>query len=124
MAAEDSQRMTTEEVADLLGVSRKAVYMAVYRGHLRKARQGRGAAVFDRSDVEHYLARRHRPGQPDAYWIDTAEAAELLGVTPAWVRTLVHRGNLPGLRHASGRLLFRRQQIEVIARGRDSQPRG
>ncbi len=110
--------MTTQEVAALLGVTLDAVYMAVYRGRLRKARRGRGGAVFDRADVEVYLARRYRPDRPSSYWVDTAQAAEVLGITPATVRSLIHRDRLPGIRHASGRFLLRRQQVEVIANSR------
>jgi excisionase family DNA binding protein len=120
MAGVNSQRMTTQEVADFLQVSVKAVHMAVYRGHLRRARHGRGTAAFDRADIEAYLLRRYRPGHPDAYWITAGEVAELLGVTTAWVRSLAHSGRLPTpVRHErSGHLLFRRQQLEVIANAR------
>ncbi len=113
--------MTTQEVADLLGVSVKAVYIAVYRGALRKARTGRGGATFDRADVETYLARRWRPDQPDPdpYWIDLTETAQLLSTSPQWTRVLAHRGRLPTpIRHPTGRLLFRRQQIQGIANAR------
>jgi excisionase family DNA binding protein len=112
--------LTTEEVAAVLGVRRHSVYMAVYRGGLRKARSSRGGADFDLADVEEYSLRRYRPGVPHSYWATTGEAAELLGVTPAWLGSQVAAGRLPGVRHPSGRLLFRRAQVEVIGAARES----
>jgi excisionase family DNA binding protein len=120
MSAEDSQWMTTEEAAAFLGVGKKAVYMAVYEGRLRKARRGRGKPTFDRADVEAYLARRWHPGRSDPYWVDLSEAAELLGIPGERVRDRARRNLLPTpVKHPSGRLLFRRQQIEVIAQARE-----
>jgi excisionase family DNA binding protein len=44
-----------------------------------------------------------------------AEAAQVLGLTPAGIVAMATRGALPAIRTASGRRLFRRRDIERIA---------
>ena len=55
----------------------------------------------------------------DAEWIDSAEVAEILGVTQHRVRQLVARGFLRAVRYGS-RWFYRRHQVEVVANARDA----
>jgi excisionase family DNA binding protein len=73
---------------------------------------------LDRSDVEQLALERYTP-QPWTYWLTTRQAADVLGVTPVWVRQLVKRGFLPAVTH-DGHRYFRRHQVEVIANARES----
>ena len=69
------------------------------------------------ADPEPLVAPRYYRGH--SYWLNTTEAAEVLGVTPSRVRQLVRRGFLPVVMHA-GHCYSRRQQVEVIANARES----
>jgi excisionase family DNA binding protein len=111
----DSVRMTTDEVAQLLGVKRSSVYMAVYRGRLRRARHTRGGADFDLNDVERYLLTGEHSGLVASYWATVPDVAVILGVTPGWVYKLAARQHLPAVRDHTGRIHFRRHQVEIIA---------
>lgn len=57
-------------------------------------------------------------------YLTTAGAAQLLAVTPARVRQLARQGVLaPAARTESGIRLFRRQEVERLARRRAKQGR-
>jgi len=56
---EADQNLSTEEVADLLGVTPRTVLNRVYRGELQSAgRFGRKAYIFLRPHVDQYLATK------------------------------------------------------------------
>lgn len=72
--------------------------------------------------------RRHALG-PDSYWVTRPQACEILGVNRARVGQLVAAGLIPFERaRTPGRqLVFRRAQLEVVARARTARwrrPRG
>jgi excisionase family DNA binding protein len=56
-------------------------------------------------------------GPRDPYWVTIAEAAAVLGVSGRRVRQLVAKDFLPAVQH-HGSWLYRRRQVEVIARAR------
>ena len=57
------------------------------------------------------------PGDPAAYdLVDAAEAARLLGITPAGVRDLLRRGKLPGVRRGGRWMLPARVVVERAER--------
>lgn len=76
-----------------------------------------------RSDVEAVALARwrrtHAHGD-DTYWVTRAQARQILGVNPARVGQLVHAGLIPFERAGTARrqILFRREQLEVVARAR------
>jgi hypothetical protein len=74
-----------------------------------------------RDDVETYAianftARRY--SRPDSYFVTTAGAAELMGISRPRVIQLGSKGFLSYLVARNGWRLYRRDQIEVIANSR------
>lgn len=51
----------------------------------------------------------------------TSEAARLIGVTPAGVRAMERRGDLPAERTGQGVRLFERAVVQRVARARRNQ---
>jgi excisionase family DNA binding protein len=51
-------------------------------------------------------------------FLSTSGAARILGVTPDTVRYLERRGRLPALHLESGQRVFRRSDVEELARRR------
>lgn len=51
-------------------------------------------------------------------WLSSADAARLLGVVPATVRSMERSGRLPARRTAGGIRLFRQEDVERLARER------
>jgi len=69
----------------------------------------------------HYRWREH-VHDADSYWVTAAEAARLLGTSPAAVRRLLATGRLPYLTHVSGVRLMVRREVEQLA-GASTTPR-
>jgi excisionase family DNA binding protein len=64
----------------------------------------------------------NRPVQP---YLSTADAARVLGVTPATVRQMHQRGALPIANRTEGGIhLFHRSDVEALARQRDAADAG
>ena len=110
--------ITTSDAAEILGVSKNAVYKLVSRGTLVKD-SPYARAQLDRCAVEDIALERVRRGVRNPYWATCEEAAELLGVTQRRVRQLATKERIPGRLHR-GRWYFRRRQLEVVAHARDS----
>ncbi len=51
-------------------------------------------------------------------WLSSADAARVLGVVPATVRQMERSGRLPARRTVGGMRLFRREDVERLARER------
>jgi hypothetical protein len=64
----------------------------------------------------HFRLRRYR--RSDSYFVTTVGAAELPGVSRARVIQLGDKGFLPYLVACNGWRLYRRHQVQVIARSR------
>ena len=72
-------------------------------------------AALIRREVRAALDQRVPAAPEPAEWLDTAGAAELLGVSGRTIRNMVARGELP--EHRAGRLLrFRRCEVEALLR--------
>jgi hypothetical protein len=79
-----------------------------------------------RDDVETFAAAQYRPRRyrrSDSYFLTTAAAAELLGVSGPRVIQLGDKGCLPYLVARNGWRLYRRNQIEVVANSRTARHR-
>jgi predicted XRE-type DNA-binding protein len=103
------------EAATILGIRETSVSRLVRRGLLRPAPFAHKA--LDRDEVERLALERYKPGPP--YWLNTADVANLLGVSKQRVGQLVRKEFLPAVEH-NGRRLFRRDQVEVIGNARDA----
>ena len=112
-----AEGISGREAAAILDLADEfSVYRLVSRGVIAKAVKHAHFGL-DRAEVERVALDRWKPGHP--YWATSAEAAELLGVTPNRVRQLVDREFLPAVQH-EGRWFFRRHQIRVVAHARDA----
>jgi excisionase family DNA binding protein len=58
----------------------------------------------------------------DDVLLTPSEAGQILGITPDAVRALNNRGGLVALKTLGGRRLFRRSDVERLARIRNSKP--
>lgn len=109
------------EASAILGRSKAWIGNRVRDGTLARGPHYK-KSTLSRSDVEqlaldNWTLSRHIPG---GYWATTCEVAEMLGTSDGWVRQLAARDLLP-VERAQGRWwLFRRHQIEVVARARQA----
>lgn len=116
--------VTQVEAAHILGCSVQKVRALTAAGDLTGGPRYQHRSL-DRAQVEHLAVRRwkrRRAAVDDgmSYWVTTPQAAAILGVNRNRVGQLVERGFLPCMRTPSGRRLFRRGQVEVIANARRS----
>ena len=102
------------EGARILGIHEVSVARLVRQGVLHKP-AGRQQYALDRDEVEQLALDRYTPGPP--YWLTSAEAGEVLGLTPTSVNRLARAGKIPAVRHGR-RWLYRRHQVEVLANAR------
>lgn len=112
--------LTHAEAATILDVHLITVANMVQRGVLRPERRGT-ARQLPRDQVEAVAVARWSAARTRSrYFLDTNEAAQLLGVNRARVYQLTVRGFLPTVEtgwRAPARL-YRRPQLEVIANAR------
>lgn len=76
-------------------------------------------STLSRAEVECLALKHWRPRRrvPGGYWCTRGEAAGMLGVSSSWVSQLAAQDRLPVVYPETTRhLLFRRSQIEVIAK--------
>jgi hypothetical protein len=111
--------VTTNEAAEILGITRHAIYMATMRGALPRYGNTRGHD-FDRADVETRSLALWNRREPHPYWVTARGAAEILGLHRSGVRHLVDTDRLPAVVDNSGRHAFRRHQVENIAAAREA----
>ncbi len=106
------------EAAAILGVSDNTVARLVRAG--ASPRSGRRWRGLSREQIERLALNRHWPGQMSDYWVSPAEAAGMiLGVTLGRVRQLADAGRIPYEVTPSGHRLYRREQLEVVAKRED-----
>jgi excisionase family DNA binding protein len=110
-----------DQAAHILAMSKRTLMQLMDSGELPTVRgRGRQGRLL-RDDVETYAAaqfqfRRYR--RSDSYFVTTASAAELLGVSRPRVIQLGDKGFLPYLVACNGWRLYRRQQIQVVGNSR------
>src|SRR4051794_36656729 len=64
--------------------------------------------------AERYPDRHAMPADFKARWLTTADTAELLAVTPQWVRSLARQGELPFEVAECGQRFFRRTDVRRV----------
>jgi excisionase family DNA binding protein len=111
--------VTLDEAAWILGVARSTVQIMVLDGRL-EAHGKSGQRRLSQADVEALAMETydwwgHRD-ELDSYWVTCRRAAQILGVCHQRVSQLADKDRIPFVRHASGRRLFRRAQMEVMSR--------
>ena len=83
-----------------------------------------GGIHYDLDAVEVGAQSRYRPGAHRhdrfSYWVGTAQAAEILGLSTARVKQLCAAGKIPYVFHRSGARLMRRHQVEGMANAREA----
>ena len=114
--------VTLAEAALILGCSRATVRRLIANEELPPADRSRHRQLA-RADVEALALRtyRWRMHRHDAepYWLTGRRAAETLGVNGSRLRQLAADDRIPYVRHVDGTLMFRREQLAVVATARD-----
>jgi hypothetical protein len=81
-----------------------------------------GETDYDLDAVEQVAQVRYRPvahrHDRFSYWVSTAQAAEILGVSTARVKQLCVAEEIPYLAHRTGTRLMRRHHVQAIADAR------
>ncbi|GEL47625.1 hypothetical protein CHO01_27410 [Cellulomonas hominis] len=136
-------RLTTRDVADLLGVTAATVRQWVRRGYLAPVAKQGPSHVFAAVDVRRahqLISERHRgtgipspdpwhartlrpidqvPGRYHDNLVTTPDAAVLADVSPATIRSWIHRGHLTPIRiEGNSRVLLRVGDLMRVARER------
>jgi excisionase family DNA binding protein len=117
-----SAHVSLDEAAHILTMSKRTLIGLMDSGELPTVRgRGRQGRLL-RDDVEtyavaHFTTRRY--SRPDSYFVTPAGAAELLSISRPRVLQLGSKGVIPFLVcPRNGFRLYRRHQIEVIAKSR------
>jgi DNA-binding transcriptional MerR regulator len=103
----DPDAITRPEVARLLGVGEATVARYRREGLLVEERGGR--RLYSRTEVESFL---------DNPWLSGRGAARILGVSHNRVSQLANDDKIPVHHTRSGRRVYRKLQVEVVARAR------
>lgn len=118
----DADAITRHEAAAILAVHVGTVDRMTRHGGLSRGRKF-ATAQLSRAEVER-VALATRPARQlvdgdESYWLTRSGAASVLQRSEVRVGQLVAAGRLPHVEHElSGRRLFRRAQVEVVARAR------
>jgi excisionase family DNA binding protein len=76
-----------------------------------------GLEELIRAVVSDAMAEQRGTGSP---WLNVGEAAEYLRTTEDAIRAMVRRGDVPSHRTATGRRLFRRDELDAYATAGDA----
>ncbi len=115
--------LTQPEAAHILGCGLTTLRQLIANGELTVA-SPRIHRQLDRDEVEALAAQRWRHhsgprrGAEETYWVNSVQAAVILGVGRTRVGQLADRGLLPFLTTPNGHRIFRRAQVQVIANAR------
>lgn len=108
--------ISAAEAAHIVGVTRSHIYRLVLQERLSKGQKHQRFGL-DRDEVERLALARWNGRSRHAYWLNTAQAAELLGISQQRVQQLIAQGSLPAVRRGR-QWVLRRRQLEVIANAR------
>ena len=100
------------EARRILGVSESGIDRLISMGKV--IRSDRPSRAYSRHQVVAFANTDEWAGD----WVDTVQAAEILGVSPRRVRQLATADLVPYETDYLGRRRYRRQQIEVVAYAR------
>src|SRR5215469_12611804 len=112
-----SRVLTLAEFSAFYQMDRRTVRKMLAAGQLAGVKTLAGWRI---PDVGFELLQRARQQQlplPDIAYITGIEAAQLVGVTPRWIRLLAERGELP-CQIKNGRRLYALRDIDAVARRR------
>ena len=117
--ANDDMRVSTADAAWIIGCGFDGLFEAIADDEFSVDERNR----LSLRDVEKYAVRRYEtrntsPYWPTSYWLNTAETAKLLSLTPGLVRQLCDMGVLPFEKRPNGERLYRRQQVNVLINAR------
>ena len=105
----DSDWITRAEAAEILGISVGRVARLIRDGYLAQA--DRPTRRLSKAEVKTLI-------DDEMVWVNTRQAAEILGVNRQRVDQLVDKGFLPHEQGSNGRRRYRRAQVVVIANAR------
>lgn len=112
--------VTFDEAARILGVARSTVQRMVLDCRLTSYGQANTHHRLSQGEVESLATRIYQWWEhvhdADSYWVTGAQAASVLGVSRQRVQQLAAADRLPFVGHETGTRLFRRSQLEVLAR--------
>lgn len=102
----DPDAITLEQAASMLALSTLRVTRLRLEGLLIRLD---GYPSYSRSDIQEFI---------DNPWLNGVQAAQILGVSHNRVSQLASEERIPVHRTASGRRVYRLQQLEVVANAR------
>lgn len=98
----NNKLLTTEQVANLAGMTRNSIYYYIQKGSLSPVYKDKwqqdGTLLFDEEAVEEFLETHKRKG------MSTGEVAKLLGVTNPQVLSFIEKGWLKSERVSYGKM--------------------
>ncbi len=113
--------VTLDEAAWIVGCSRRTLVRHIEAGRLQAGPKHERRRVW-RADAEALGLRlpssRLAFDADTSYWTGATQAASLLGVNVSRLNQLVATGRVPFEVHASGRRLYRREQLLTIVNAR------
>lgn len=111
--------VTVDEAARILRCTPSTVERHIAAGRLPRHRKRYKHKALSRAEVETLAAELYdwRPtGDPGSYWVTGQGAADVLGVSRAWLGQLARADRVPYIQVPNGRRLYRRRQLEVMSR--------
>jgi hypothetical protein len=110
--------ITAKEAARILGCSPTTVSRHIADGRLtreRHAHRGLSRSQVEQLAVSTYRWRKHLD-DATSYWVTAAAAADILDMSTSRLDQLAATDRMPYLTTPAGVRLYRREQIEVLAR--------
>lgn len=112
--------MTLDEASEILGCSRSSVRRVIAAGRLASHGGRYEHRVLSQGEVEElarevYPWRKHLHDEA-SWWVTGADAAAVYGCCESRLRELAASDRVPFVEHVDGVRLYRRTQLEVLAR--------
>ncbi len=116
--------VTLHEAARILGVARSTVQEWVIAGRLSTRGTSGAHRRLSRADVEALALElydwRSHADDPESYWLNSHQAADLLGISRQRLGQLGDKDFVPFVGHRDGVRLYRREQLLTIANAREA----